>query len=138
MGLCNASQLFQRAMEKVLKGLLGTICLIYIDDIVVFSRSEEEHISHLNTPFERLTHYNLRLNPNKYVFGLRQVKLLGYIVSQEGLSADPDKVATIARLNSPRTVAEVRTFLGMTGYYRTCIIKKRLCTHSRTVSTHDP
>ena len=113
MGLCNASQLFQRAMEKVLKGLLGLLCLIYIDNIVVFSRSEEEHISHLNTLFERLTQYNLQLNPNKCVFGLRQVRLLGYIESQEGLSADPEKVTAITKLEPPKSVAEVRIFLGM-------------------------
>ena len=121
MGLSNASQMFQRAMEIVLKGLIGTMCLIYIDDIVVFSRSEEEHVTHLQTLFARLQQYNLRLNPSKCVFGLRQVKLLGYVVSQSGLSADPDKVAAIDRLQPPKTVAEVRTFLGMTGYYRTCI-----------------
>ena len=121
MGLSNASQMFQRAMEVVLKGLIGTICLIYIDDIVVFSRNEAEHVRHLETMFERLAQYNLRLNPTKCVFGLRQVKLLGYVVSENGLSADPDKVAAIARLQNPKSVAEIRTFLGMTGYYRNCI-----------------
>ena len=121
MGLSNASQMFERVMEIVLKGLIGTICLLYIDDIVVFSKSEEAHATHLQTMFDRLAQYNLTLNPSKCVFGQQQVKLLGYMVSKEGLMADPAKVDAIARLESPKNVSEVRTFLGMTGYYRTLI-----------------
>jgi len=121
MGLCNASQLFQRAMEVVFKGLIGSICMLYIDDIVIFSKNETEHVKHLETMFERLRKYNLKLNPTKCVFGLRQVKLLGYIVSQQGLRADPDKVSAISRMQAPKNLAETRSFLGMTGYYRTCI-----------------
>lgn len=121
MGLCNASQLFQRAMEVVLKGLIGNICMLYIDDIVVYSANKEEHVQHLQELFDRFRRYNLRLNPAKCVFGLRQVKLLGYIVSADGLAADPDKVNAIARMGPPQNLAETRSFLGMSGYYRTCI-----------------
>lgn len=121
MGLCNASQLFQRAMEIVLKGLIGTVCMIYIDDIVVYSKNEEDHVDHLSLLFERLQQFNLRLNPAKCVFGMKEVKLLGYIVSEHGLAADPAKVAAISRMDAPRSLAEVRSFLGMSGYYRTCI-----------------
>ena len=121
MGLCNASQLFQRAMEVVFKGLIGRICMLYIDDIVCYSKSEEEHVEHLQMLFERLRQFNLRLNPSKCVFGLKQVKLLGYIVSEEGLKADPDKVSAILRMKAPGSIPEVRSFLGMAGYYRTCI-----------------
>ena len=121
MGLCNSSQMFQRAMEVVFKGLIGKTCMLYIDDIVVYSKSEEEHVQHLEQMFARLREYNLRLNPSKCSFGLKRVKLLGYIVSQDGLSADPDKVSAIARMTAPKSVAEIRSFLGMTGYYRSCI-----------------
>ena len=121
MGLCNPSQLFQRAMEVVLKGLIGSICMLYIDDIVIYSESIEQHVEHLRVMFDRLRAYNLRLNPSKCVFGLREVKLLGYIVNEQGLRADSDKAAAIARMTSPATVAEVRSFLGMTGYYRQCM-----------------
>jgi len=129
MGLCNASQLFQRAMEVVLKGLIGNVCMLYIDDIVVYSKDAAEHERHLALMFERLRQYNLRLNPKKCVFGLTEVKLLGYIVSEAGLKADPDKVAAIARMEAPQSVPEVRSFLGMTGYYRSCIegYARRLC-----------
>ena len=81
MGLSNASSFFQRAMEVVFKGLIGNICMLYIDDIVYYSKSEEEHVQHLQLLFDRLRQFNLRLNPAKCVFGLKQVKLLGYIVS---------------------------------------------------------
>ena len=121
MGLCNASQKFQRAMEVVLKGLIGPIALLYIDDVVVFSRNEAEHVDHLRQVFQRLRQYNLRLNPAKCVFGLREVKLLGYLVSEKGLRADPDKVAAIARMQPPQDLPQIRSFLGMAGYYRTCI-----------------
>ena len=121
MGLANASAAFQRAMEKVLKGLIGQICMLYIDDVVIYSRNEAEHVKHLNTIFERLDRYNLRLNPGKCVFGMREVKLLGFIVSADGLRADPDKVTAITRMKAPSSLAEARSFLGMTGYYRQCI-----------------
>ena len=121
MGLANASAAFQRAMEIVLKGLIGQICMLYIDDVVIFSRNEAEHVRHLQIVFERLDKYNLRLNPGKCVFGMREVKLLGFIVSADGLRADPDKVTAITRMQAPASLAEARSFLGMTGYYRQCI-----------------
>ena len=121
MGLANASQAFQRAMEVVLKGLIGSICMLYIDDVVIYSCNEEEHAEHLKTIFERFDRYNLRLNPAKCVFGLREVKLLGFIVSAAGLRADPAKVTAITRMQAPQNLAEARSFLGMTGYYRQCI-----------------
>ena len=121
MGLSNASQMFQRAMEIVFKGLIGTICMLYIDDIVVYSKNEDEHVEHLEKMFARLRECNLKLNPKKCVFGLEEVKLLGYIVSANGLKADSDKVAAITRMQAPQNVNETRSFLGMTGYYRTCI-----------------
>ena len=71
--------------------------------------------------FDRLRQYNLRLNPSKCVFGLWQVKLLGYIVTVDGLKADLDKVAAIKCLQSTINLQEVRSFFGMMGYYRSCI-----------------
>ena len=97
MGLCNASQMFQRAMEVVFKGLIGSVCMLYIDDIVIYSKTEEEHIRHLQLMFDRLRECNLKLNPRKCVFGLKEVKLLGYIVSKDGLNADPDKITAITK-----------------------------------------
>jgi hypothetical protein len=121
MGLCNATAAFQRAMEVILKGLIGTICLIYVDDIVVHSKNEQEHAQHLRTILDRLRQYNLRLNPKKCVFGKQEISLLGYIVSKDGIKANPEKVAAINNMAAPANVADVRSFLGMTGYYRSCI-----------------
>ena len=121
MGLKTATQKFQRAMEIVLKGLIGKICMIYVDDVVCYSQNEIQHAEHLKMIFDRLDQYNLRLNPSKCVFGFKEVKLLGYIVSEKGLAADPDKVAAIARMKAPANLAQTRSFLGMCGYYRTLI-----------------
>ena len=121
MGLSNSSSAFQRAMEVVLKGLIGSFVFLYIDDILIYSKSEAEHVNHIQLVFDRLNQYNLRLNPAKCVFGLTEVKLLGYIVSEQGLRADPDKVSAIARMSAPDSVAQVRSLLGMTNYYRSCI-----------------
>ena len=121
MGLSNSSAAFQRAMEVVLKGLIGKIAMLYIDDIVIFSQNEAQHAIDIRTVFDRLQQYNLRLNPAKCVFGMSEVKLLGFIVSEQGLRADPAKVSAITRMASPSSVSELRTLLGMSGYYRTCI-----------------
>ena len=121
MGCCNSSQAFQRAVEVILKGLIGTICMLYIDDVVVYSPNHEQHLQHLEVVFDRFRQYNMRLNPTKCVFGMREVKLLGYVVGEQGLRADPDKVAAIVRLQPPKDLQEARSFLGMSGYYRTCI-----------------
>jgi hypothetical protein len=121
MGLCNATQAFQRAMEIVLKGLIGTCCLLYIDDIVVHSVNEEQHVRHLQAIFDRLRQFNLKLNPKKCVFGRSEVELLGYIVSRHGIRATPAKITAITNMAQPASVADIRSFLGMTGYYRQCI-----------------
>ena len=121
MGLSLATSVFQRAMDEVLKGLIGKTCMIYVDDIVIYSKDIESHYRDLQEVIERFRMYKLTLNPKKCVFGQREVKLLGFVVSGEGLKADPDKVAAITRMSAPKTVKEVRSFLGMTGYYRTCM-----------------
>ena len=121
MGLATASARFQRAMEKVLEGLLGKFALLYIDDVIIYSRNETDHALHLSAVFQRFEQYQLTLNPAKCVFGMAQVKLLGYIVSEKGLSGDPEKIAAIKRMQEPANVKQVRAFLGMSGYYRTLI-----------------
>ncbi len=108
-------------MERVLKGLVGVICMIYMDDIVVFSKNMKEHATHLQQIFDRLREHKLTLNPKKCVFGMTELKLLGYIINEKGLKADPEKCAAISKLKAPSSVPEIRSFLGMSGYYRSCI-----------------
>ena len=120
-GLANAPANFQRTMDYVLSDLVGKCVMVYIDDIVIFSKSREDHVRHLRAVFDKLREFGLKLKPSKCSFAQPEVKLLGYNVSGEGIASDPDKTAAIANLRPPRDVSEVRSMLGMCGYYRQCI-----------------
>ena len=120
-GQCNAPAVFQRTMDKVLSGLIGRFVCVYLDDIIVFSDNMEEHEYHLQCVFDRLREAGLKLKPTKCSFGLREVKVLGYIMNSQGSSPDPDKVQAIQEMAPPECVKDVRRFLGMTSYYRTCL-----------------
>ena len=117
-GLSNGPAVFQRTMQRVLHGLIGVSVFCYIYDVVVFSKDREEHLLHLKQVFDRFRKYSLTIKPSKCKFFCTSVLLLGYIISADGISANPDKVAAIVNLAPPTKVTEVRTFLGMTGYYR--------------------
>lgn len=120
-GLTNAPAQFQRIMNLVLHDLIGHSVLVYIDDIIVYSHNEEEHAKHLEEVFKRLRQYNLTLKSSKCHIGKTEVELLGYIISAEGIRPQPCKTKAISDLANPSTVREVRSFLGMAGYYRQCI-----------------
>ena len=120
-GLANAPAVFQRTMDKLLSGLIGMCVLVYLDDIVVYSKDSKDHEGHLQFVFDRLRSAGLRLKPTKCHFGLSEVKLLGYILNGDGITTDPEKVAAINNLSSPESVTEVRSFLDMAGYHRQCI-----------------
>ena len=120
-GLANAPSHFQRVMEIVLKDLLGVCVLIYIDDIVIYSKNMSEHKHHVRQVFERLRAANLKLKPEKCHFAQQEVKLLGFVVNSQGVSPDPDKAVAINKLAAPTSVKQVRSFLGMANYYRQCI-----------------
>ena len=120
-GLANAPSVFQRTMDNILSGLIGTIAYVYLDDIVIYSQNMEDHERDLQAVFDRLRTAGLRLKPTKCVFGLNKVKLLGYVLSNDGIQTDPEKVTAITKLQAPKSLNEVRSFLGMTGYYRQCM-----------------
>jgi transposase InsO family protein len=117
-GLCNAPATFQRLMEQVLRGLQWRILALYLDDVIIFAGSVEEHLSRLEKVFERCRKAGLKLKPKKCDLLKKEVKFLGHVVSEEGVRTDPDKVAAIKRWKAPTNVSEVRTFIGMTSYYR--------------------
>lgn len=94
---------------------------MYIDDIIVYSKNEHDHEKHLKQVFERLRKYNLTLKASKCSIGKSEVSLLGYIISAQGIRPQPQKTEAISQLANPTTVREVRSFLGMVGYYRKCI-----------------
>lgn len=115
-GLRNAAQIFQRFINEVLHGL--EFCYAYIDDILVASKSKEEHEEHLKKLFQRLNDYGLVINPAKCVFGKKQVKFLGYLVAEAGTRPLPERVEAIQNFPKPTTVKQMRQFLGMMNFYR--------------------
>ena len=117
-GLCNAPATFSRLMDRVLAGLHWEMCLFYLDDIIVFSSTWEEHLAQLHEVFERLRHAKLKLGAAKCTFAAKEVSYLGHRVTEEGLLPDPLLLATIRDILPPTTATEVRSFLGLAGYYR--------------------
>ena len=117
-GLCNAPATFSRLMDCILSGLHWETCLFYLDDIIVFSTTWEEHFVRLRQVFERLRHANLKLGAKKCSFAAKEVSYLGHRVTEEGLLPDLALLAAIQEILPPKTATEVRSFLGLTGYYR--------------------
>ena len=122
-GLCNAPATFQRLMESCLGDLHLQWCIIYLDDIIVFSKTPEEHIERLRGVFEKLSSAGLKLKPSKCEFFKAEINYLGHVVSKEGIRTDDKKIQEILKWPIPTTVTEVRSFLGFTNYYRKFIYK---------------
>ena len=117
-GLKTAPATFQRAMEVILAGLTFEICLCYLDDVIVFGKTLTEHNDRLKTVLTRFRDNNLRVKLAKCVFASPQVTYLGHCISQQGVSPDPTKLTAVTEIPLPSNIKEVRTFLGLTGYYR--------------------
>ena len=117
-GLTNAPASFQRCAEECLGGLNLSQCLVYLDDIIIFSETYDEHMVRLEAVFQRLQDAGLKISPTKCQLFQRRIKYLGHIVSEEGIAADPSKVEAIQNWPVPNTVEEVRRFLGFVGFLR--------------------
>ena len=117
-GLKNAPATFQKLMDEFLEGLDSQNIQIYMDDIVVFTQDKATHMDLLRNLIKRLKHYNLKVSKEKTHLFKRKVKFMGYIISENGVQPDPDKVETIWNIPTPKNVKEVRRILGMFGYYR--------------------
>ena len=117
-GAVNAPACFQRLMMAAMGDLHLRECLLYIDDIIIFSRTFDEHISRLEAVFERLHKAKLKLKASKCFFIKDQIKYLGHIVSKDGIQTDPDKISTVVNWPTPTSVKEVRRFIGFAGFYR--------------------
>ena len=121
--LCNAPATFERLMETVLAGLQWDICLIYIDDVIVYGRTFEEALKNLETVLERLRIAGLKLKAKKCRLFSKSVSFLGHIISDKGIETDPEKVRAVKEWPVPVNVTEVRSFLGLCSYYRRFIPK---------------
>ena len=117
-GLANAPATFQRLMERVLTGLQWEVCLVYLDDVIVFSSTMDEHLSRLAQVFDKFRAAGLKLKPSKCHLLQRQVQYLGHVVSQDGIQTDPEKTRAVEEWPIPRSVGDVRSFMGLCSYYR--------------------
>ncbi|GBG77256.1 hypothetical protein CBR_g23584 [Chara braunii] len=117
-GLCNAPGTFQHAMNMIFHDYLDKFIVVYLDDILIFSRTVEEHVEHLKTVLGLLRQHQYKVNLEKCEFGRTKILYLGHEISTDGLRSDDAKVASIRDWPKPQTITEVRSFLGMTGYYR--------------------
>lgn len=122
-GLVNAPATFQRLMEVVLAGLVGRRCLVYLDDIIIFGRTVEEHNQNLMEVLKRLREAGLRLKTTKCKFLQLEVKYLGHVVSGNGVCTDPAKLEAVRDFPTPTSVKMLRSFLGLASYYRRFIPK---------------
>lgn len=118
MGLKNSPSTFQRVMDNILRGLQNQICLVYLDDIIVFSTSLQEHIINLEKVFQRLRESNFKIQMDKSEFLKLETAYLGHVISSEGVKPNPDKIAAIEKYPIPKTPKEIKQFLGLLGYYR--------------------
>ncbi|PJE77798.1 hypothetical protein CI610_03273 [invertebrate metagenome] len=117
-GLTNAPATFQRLMEKCMGDLHLRECLVFIDDILIFSKTVQEHLNRLESVFSKLEQHGLKLKASKCEFFKTSVTYLGHVVSEDGISTDPDKTAAVTDWPEPRNIKELRQFLGFAGYYR--------------------
>lgn len=117
-GLKNAPATFQRLLDGVLRGLKPKKCCVYLDDIIVYSKDMEQHVSRLREVFDRLREARLSLSIDKCHFARTEVKYLGHIISAEGVRTDPRLTSAVRDFVTPRTVKHLQSFLGLCNYYR--------------------
>jgi hypothetical protein len=117
-GLINALTYFMYMMSKVFMEYLYKFIVVFIDDILVYSRNEEEHEGHLRLVLQKLRDHKLYAKLSKCEFWLKQVGFLGHVVSKGGISVDPSKDQDVLSSKAPTSVSDIWSFLGLAGYYR--------------------
>lgn len=118
MGLKNSPSTFQRVMDNVLKDLQNQICLVYLDDIIVFSVSLQEHMLNLEKVFKKLRESNFKIQLDKSEFLKLETEFLGHVICREGVKPNTNKIHAIKNYPLPKSTTEIKRFLGLLGYYR--------------------
>jgi hypothetical protein len=117
-GLTNAPAYFMYLMNKVFMEYLDKLIVVFIDDILIFSKNDEEHNEHLRLVLQKLRENQLYAKLSKCEFWLKEVSFLGHIISEGGISVDPSKVESVLSWNTAQDVSDIQSFLGLAGYYR--------------------
>lgn len=116
--LCNAPASFQRLMQQIFNDAVFQTLLVYLDDIVIYSETVDEHLERLDFVFTRLQEHGLKLSPKKCHFFKQEISYLGYVVSAEGVFTSPEKIWVVRECPRPQSVKDLRSFLGFSSYYR--------------------
>jgi hypothetical protein len=116
--LTNAPAYFMYLMNKVFMEYLDKFVMVFIDDILIYSRSEEEYEEHLRIVLQKLREHRLYAKLSKCEFWMKQVTFLGHIISKGGISVDPSKIQDVLGWNAPTSVGDIQSFLGLAGYYQ--------------------
>src|SRR5436190_1835369 len=117
-GLVNAPATFQRMMNIALGELVNDICLVYLDDIIIFGNTIEEHLSNIQKVFDKLRRANLKIQIDKSEFFKTEVEYLEFIISKDGLKPNQKKVETIDKITISKTVKEIKSFRGKLSWYK--------------------
>ncbi|KAJ4425612.1 hypothetical protein ANN_27808 [Periplaneta americana] len=117
-GLKSAPATFQRMMNAVLRKSIGNRCLVYINDILIMGETLSEHHTKLREVFEKLREYNIKIEPDKCEFLKAELNYLGHVVTAEGVKPDPSKVNAVSEFPTPQNLKDIKSFLGLAGYYR--------------------
>ena len=118
MGLSEAPGTFMRLMNHVFRPYIGIFVVVYFDDILVFSKSIKEHVTHVCTVLQTLRKERLYANMEKCLFGVDKLVFLGFVVSSKGVHVDESKINAIKTWPQPTNLHQVRSFLGLAGFYR--------------------
>ena len=114
----NAPVILMDYMNRIFRPYLDQFVVVFLDDILIYSESRDEHAEHLRVVLGILREHKLCLKVSKCEFWLDEVQFLGHVISAQGIAVDPAKIETVVKWERPQTVTEVRSFLGLAGYYR--------------------